>query len=102
MFVSILQRIVVRPMRRSGEPLQSRADHNTRKADSGVLPSQELAHKFKRCVTVTFECFDAGRRQTNQEIWPQLGPDCPTAVWSGSCRRGPRAISWRLPEGDTL
>lgn len=102
MFVSILQRIVVRLTHRDGEPLQSRADHNTRKAESGVLPGPELAKQLKRCIAVAFEFFEAGSRQTNQEIWHQLGPDCPTAVWPGSRRRGPRAISRLLPKGDTL
>jgi DnaK suppressor protein len=35
MFVSILHRFVLRGLRRSGEPLQSRADQNTRTAESG-------------------------------------------------------------------
>jgi hypothetical protein len=100
MCASILQRMTARSAHRSGEPLQSPADHNTRKADSGILSIQPLAHKLKRCVAATERFFDAGRRRTNQEIWPQLEPDCPIAVWSASCRRGPRAIYRRLPEGD--
>lgn len=102
MCASILHRMTASSAHRRGEPLQSRADHNTRKADSGVLPSQQLVHKVQRCVTATNAFLGAGRRQTNQEIWPQLGPDCPKAVWSVSCRRGPRAIYRRLPEGDIL
>ena len=36
MFVSILQRFGLKGLRRSGEPLQSRADQNTRTAESGT------------------------------------------------------------------
>lgn len=102
MGIPILQRIAVSPLRRNGKPLQSRANHNTRKADSGVLAIQEQVHKFMRCVTATELGLGDGRRQTDQEIWPQLGSNCLTAVWSGSCRRSPRAIFRRLPEGDNL
>ncbi|MES2942774.1 MAG: RNA polymerase-binding protein DksA, partial [Pseudomonadota bacterium] len=35
MFVSILQRLGLKGARRGGEPLQSRADQNTRTAESG-------------------------------------------------------------------
>jgi hypothetical protein len=98
MCLSILQRIAVRLARRSGRPLQSRADHSTRKSDSGTAPVQEQP----RFVAATGMGLDAGSRQTDQEIWPQLGSDCATAVWSGSCHRGPRAMSRQLPQGDTL
>jgi hypothetical protein len=102
MGIPILQRIAVSPSRHNGKPLQSRADQNTRKADSGVLASQEQAHRFTRCATAAEPGFGDGRRQTDQEIWPQLGSNCLTAVWSGSCRKSPRAMLRRLPEGDTL
>ena len=42
MFVSILQRFGLRGLRRSGEPLQSRADQNTRTAESGG-PAESVA-----------------------------------------------------------
>ncbi len=102
MGIPILQRIAVRASCRGGKPLQSRADHNTRKADSGVLASQEQVQTFMRCVTAAEWGLGDGRRQTDQEIWPQLGSNCLTAVWSGSCRKSPRAIFRWLPEGDTL
>ena len=98
MCFSILQRIAVRLACRSGRPLQSRADRNTRKANSGILSVQQQA----RFRTATDMGLDAGIRQTYQEIWPQLGSDCATAVWSGSCHRGRRALFRQLPEGDTL
>lgn len=102
MCVLILQRIAVSLARRGGKPLQSRADHNTRKANSGILPSQEPARLSRRFGAATESGFDTGIRRTNQEIWPQLGSDCATAVWSGSCHRGPRVIFRQLPQGDTL
>jgi DnaK suppressor protein len=42
MFVSILQRFGLRGLRRSGEPLQSRADQNTRTSQSGG-PAESVA-----------------------------------------------------------
>jgi hypothetical protein len=98
MCVSILQRTAVRLARRNGKPLQSRANHNTRKASSGILPVRQQA----RFGTATDMGLDAGVGQTDQEIWPQPGSDCVTAVWSGRCQRGPRAMFPPLPEGDTL
>lgn len=102
MGIAILLRIAVSPSRRNGKPLQSRADQNTRKSDSEVFASLEQVHQFRRCITATESGLANGSRQTDQEIWPQLGSNCLTAVWSGSCRRSPRAILRRLPEGDTL
>jgi hypothetical protein len=102
MGIPILQRIAVIASRRNGKPLQSRADQNTRKADSGVHAIQEQVHRFTRCATAAEPGLGDGRRQTDQEIWPQLGLNCLIAVWSGSCRRSPRAIFRRLPEGDNL
>lgn len=102
MYVSILQRIVVKLARHNVRPLQSRADLNTRKANSGILPVQKQARIVSRFSAATDVGLGAGIRQTDQEIWPQLGSDCATAVWSGSCHRGPRAMFRQLPEGDTL
>ena len=102
MFVSILQRFSLSVLPCAAEPLQSRADQNTRKAESGGQPSQKLAQKVKHCIAVAFEFLATGRRQTNQDIWHQLGSDCPTAVWPESRRRDPRAIPKLLPRGDTL
>ncbi len=102
MCVLILQRIAVGLAHRSGKPLQSRADHNNRKANPGILPRQEQTHLSRRFGAVTEVGFDAGIRRTNQKIWPQLGSDCATAVWSGSCHRGSRAMFRQLSQGDTL
>lgn len=102
MFVSILQRFSPSVLPCAAEPLQSRADQNTRKTKSGGQPNQKPAKKVKRYITAAFEFFETGRRQTNQEIWHQLGLDCPTAVWPESSRRDPRAIPKLLPRGDTL
>ena len=41
MFVSILQRFGFKASQRAGEPLQSRADQNTRKTESGGAPGNE-------------------------------------------------------------
>lgn len=102
MLVSILQRFSPSVLPCAAEPLQSRADQNTRKAESGGQPSQKMANKAKRGIAVAFACLETGRRQTNQDIWHQLGLDCPTAVWPESRRRDPRAIPKLLPRGDTL
>ena len=79
MFVSILQLFVCRVIQLAGEPLQSRADQNTRKAESGD------------------QC-----RQTNQEIWQQEGSNCTAAVWPGSRHRNLKAVPVQLSRGDTL
>ncbi len=92
MFVSILQRFVFCLLRCAGQPLQSRADQNTRKAESGGQPGGNLP---ERRVKVA----EAGRRHTNQEIWQQLKPGCLTAVWPGV---GLGAIPRLLPRGETL
>lgn len=100
MFVSILQRFVPRVLRQAAQPLQSRADQNTRKINSGGQPGTKSA--TKRIETHPGEVFEAGRRQTNQEIWQQVGLNCAAAVWPGSRRGGPWAIPGLLPRGDTL
>lgn len=41
MFVSLLQRFIFGAARSANEPLQSRADQNTRKSESGVQPERE-------------------------------------------------------------
>ena len=46
MFVSILQRFGLRGLRRSGEPLQSRADQNTRTDESGGRNSSKSLEKI--------------------------------------------------------
>lgn len=100
MFVSILQRFVLRVSQRAGQPLQSRADQNTRKAESGGVPGIKPAKK--RLEDRFLAVFRTGGRQTNQEIWQQLGLDCVAAVWPGSRRRGLRAAPRLLSRGDTL
>jgi DnaK suppressor protein len=45
MFVSILQRFGFRASQRAGEPLQSRADQNTRKAESGGAPGKKQGER---------------------------------------------------------
>ena len=100
MFVSILQRFVLRVSQRAGEPLQSRAGQNTRIAESGGLPGLKPAKK--RVEDRFLAVFRRGGRQTNQEIWQQLGLDCAAAVWPGSCRGGLRAAPRLLSRGDTL
>ena len=100
MFVSILQRFVLRVVRLAGQPLQSRADQNTRKVKSGGQSGTKPATKqVESRLRVDFR---TGRRQTNQEIWQQVGLNCVAVVWPGSRRGGPRAISGLLSRGDTL
>ena len=101
MFVSILQRFVSRVSQAAGEPLQSRADQNTRKTESGGQSGTKPAKK--RVEDRVAAVFRTGRRRTNQENWQQLGLDCcAAAVWPGSRRRGPRAVPRLLSRGDTL
>ena len=101
MFVSILQRFVFWVSQGAGEPLQSRADQNTRKTESGRQPGTKPAKK--RVEDRVLAVFRTGRRRTNQENWQQLGLDCRTAaIWPGSRRRGPRAVPRLLSRGDTL
>ena len=83
MFVSILQRFVCRVIQLAGEPLQSRADQNTRSIESGGQPRD-------------------GMRQTNQEIWQQEGLNCFEAVWPGSRLRVLKVVPEQLSRGDTL
>jgi hypothetical protein len=104
MFVSILQRFVFWVSQGAGEPLQSRADQNTRKTESGGQSGSKPAKKrVEDRVLAVFRTGKRQTRQTNQEIWQQLGLDCCTAaVWPGSRRRGPRAVPRLLSRGDTL
>lgn len=83
MFVSILQRFVCRVIQLAGEPLQSRADQNTRSIESGAP-------------------LRTGMRQTNQEIWQQEGSDRVAAVWPGSRLRALKVVPVQLSRGDTL
>lgn len=101
MFVSILQRFVFWVSQGAGEPLQSRADQNTRKTGSGGQSGTKPAKK--RVEDRVLAVLRTGGRRTNQEIWQQLGLDYRTAaVWPGSRRRGPRAVPRLLSRGDTL
>src|SRR3954466_10177349 len=104
MFVSILQLFVFRVAQGAGEPLQSRADQNTRKIKLGGQSGTKPA--TKRVENRVLALFRTGKRQirqTNQEIWQQLGLDrCAAVVWPGSRRGGPRAVPGLLPRGDTL
>lgn len=52
MFVSILQRFGFRVSQHAGEPLQSRADQNTRKAESGGLPDRKQGKQGASSVKV--------------------------------------------------
>lgn len=94
MFVSIFQRFSLSASRCAAEPLQSRADQNTREA--------EPVHQARRSIAVAFKGFETGRQQTHQEIWRRPGLDCPTAVWPKSRRGDPRAIPKRLARGNLL
>ena len=103
MFVSILQRFVFWVSQRAGEPLQSRAGQNTRKAESGGLSGLKPARKrVEDRFSAVFRTGKRHIRQTNQEIWQQLGLDCAAAVWPGSRRGGLRAAPRLLSRGDTL
>ena len=55
MFVSILQRFMLALLPRAAEPLQSRADQNTRKVKSGGPPDQKPAGKVDSRVKVAVE-----------------------------------------------
>ena len=103
MFVSILQRFIFWVSQRAGEPLQSRADQNTRKTKSGGGPGSKPAKKrVEDRFLAVFRTGGRQARQTNQEIWQQLGLDCVAAVRPGSRRRGLKAVPRLLSRGDTL
>ncbi|WP_139237383.1 hypothetical protein [Polaromonas sp. YR568] len=103
MFVSILQRFVCRVIQLAGEPLQSRADQNTRKIESGDPSSRKPAKKrFMSLENHFVGVFMTGVRQTNQEIWQQEGPNRTAAVWPGSRLRALKVVPGQLSRGDTL
>jgi hypothetical protein len=107
MFVSILQLFVYRVIQLAGEPLQSRADQNTRKIESGDQSSTKPAKKRLKNWVEPFEnhfvgAFMTGTRQTNQEIWQQEGLNCFEAVWPGSRLRALKVVPVQLSRGDTL
>jgi hypothetical protein len=103
MFVSILQLFVCRVIQLAGEPLQSRADQNTRSVESGEPSSKKPAKKrFAHHENRFFRVFMTGMRQTNQEIWQQEGLNCFEAVWPGSRLRVLKVVPEQLSRGDTL
>ena len=106
MFVSILQRFVFWVSQGAGQPLQSRADQNTRKTESRGQPGTKPAKKqVEDYLSVVFR---AGKRrksqvrQTNQEIWQQEGLNRTAVVWPGSRLRGLKGAPVQLSRGDTL
>ena len=101
MFVSLPQRFIFRVSRCVGQPLQSRADQNTRRVASGGQPG--LMPRETRAASA----FLTGRRQTNQETrqqvaWLQVQPDRKMAVRPESRRGLSSANPQRLSSGDTL
>jgi len=101
MFVSILQRFIFWVSQRAVEPLQSRADQNTQKIELGGQSGKKPIKK--RVEDLVIAIFGTGRRQTNQEIWQQLGLECCTAaIRPGSRHGGLRAVPGPLSRGDTL
>ncbi|MBH2008976.1 MAG: hypothetical protein I8H71_04655 [Xanthomonadaceae bacterium] len=96
MKVSILPGLFFNSMLRAGKPLQSRADQNTRKTESGSQPEKDqLTPWAERRVKVASL---AGSAQTHQIIWHQIGPECPTAIRQ---RSGLEHYSGPLPRGET-
>ena len=103
MFVSILQLFVCRAIQLAGEPLQSRADQNTRKIELGDQPGKKPAKKRLMAFENRFiGVFMTGMRQTNQEIWQQEGLNCSKAVWPGSRLRALKVVPVQLSRGDIL
>lgn len=103
MFVSILQLFVCRVIQLAGEPLQSRADQNTRKIKSGGQPGKKPAKKrFTSYESRLTGVFMTGVRQTNQEIWQQVGPGRKRAIWPGSRHGALNVVPGQLSRGDTL
>jgi hypothetical protein len=106
MFVSILQLFVCRVIQLAGEPLQSRADQNTRKIKSGGQPGKKPAKKrftsYESRLTGVFMTGKRQIRQTNQEIWQQEGLNCSKAVWPGSRHGALNVVPGQLSRGDTL
>ena len=88
MFASIRQTICFALPRGVGQPLQSRADPNTRNAESGV-PSQ--TREPARRPGVASRPLAAGGKQTNQSfrqraIWQKITPGGFGAAQSGKNR----------------
>lgn len=111
MIVSLSQRLVSAAVARIEGPLQSRADHNTRKPESGGRPERNEARgradkgaegrmqETRSVQTIRAVSRNGAARQTHQEIWQQLGPNCLKAVWQ---RAGAGSIPRPLPRGETL
>ncbi|MBH1957506.1 MAG: hypothetical protein I8H70_02310 [Burkholderiales bacterium] len=95
MNVSILPGLFFNSMHCSGEPLQSRADQNTRKIESGGQP--EKNRPIQRAESRVKVASWAGPAQTHQIIWHQTGPECQKAIRQ---RSGLEAYSGPLPRGE--
>jgi hypothetical protein len=76
--ISIPLVFMLGPAWRGGKPLQSRADQNTRKSESGGQPKKNrfISWAESRVKAVS----QAGATQTHQIIWHQAGPGCPAAI----------------------
>jgi len=95
MFVSILQRFGFRAPQRASEPLQSRADPNTRKAE---LQGKSDKIQIKRRGKVATENWQAAEKPGN------LAADRAGLTDSSLARkaqRAPKATRKRIPPGDT-
>ncbi|MEO5660836.1 MAG: hypothetical protein ABIQ90_13735 [Polaromonas sp.] len=78
-----------------GQPLQSRADQNTRKPESGCQPEKkQLTQWAENRVKVGFW---AGSALTYQNIWHQARPGCPMAVRQ---RSGSGSYPKPVPRGE--
>ena len=95
MQVSILPGLLFSSAPRTGKPLQSRADQNTRKSESGSQPEKKQPASWAESRVKAVS--SAGPAQTHQIIWHQVGPGCPTAVRQ---RSGPGNIPGPVPRGE--
>jgi hypothetical protein len=96
MSISISQGFLFSPAGRASEPLQSRADQNTRKSESGSQPEK---NQFTPWAETRVKVgLLAGPAQTAQIIWHQVGPDGPTAIRQ---RSGPGRYPGPVPRGET-
>ncbi|SFB67172.1 hypothetical protein SAMN05216344_10158 [Polaromonas sp. OV174] len=99
MSVSIFQRFMFGAAACGYEPIQSRADQNTRNVESGSQSEKNPDEYGLQTVLRRFQWLD--RRQTHQKNWHQLGPDCSRAVGPNSRSSGLRVIHKPLPRGET-
>jgi hypothetical protein len=96
MKASVLSRLLFNSAGRMDQPLQSRADQNTRKAESGSQPEKKQFMKWT--ASRVKAAYLAVSAQTHQIIWYQPKLDCHTAARQKS---GPGGIPKPFSRGES-